>query len=393
MLLAKRVQGLSASLTLEISSKAKKMKSEGIDVVGFGAGEPDFDTPLNIKEKAKQAIDQGFTKYTPASGTLELKNDIIKKLKNDNLLEYSTEEIIVGTGAKYVIFEAILSLVDEGDEVIIPSPYWLSYPDMVKVAGGKSVFIETLEENGFKVTPEELKKAITAKTKIFILNSPSNPTGAVYTKQELDLLRKVLEKENIICISDEIYEKLVYGQTKHISIASLSLPMKQKTLVINGVSKAYSMTGWRIGYAAGPSDIIKAMSKLQSHSTSNPVSISQIATSEALSGDQSTVQVMVKEFKTRRDFMVEYINNTKNISCLTPDGAFYCFVNIKPYLDLHQENVKNSMDFTKLLLDKKHLAVVPGAAFGNDHYIRLSYATSMNNIKKGLERLRDFVQS
>jgi aspartate aminotransferase len=392
MELSKRINQISPSPTLGITAKANKMRAEGIDVIGFGAGEPDFDTPSYIKEQAKLAIDKGFTKYTPTSGIKELKSAIIKKFKTDNGLEYFSEEIIVSCGAKHSIFNIILTLCDEDDEVIIPSPFWVSYPEMVKIAGAKPVFIKTKKENNFKVSPQQLEKAITSQTKIFILNSPSNPTGMVYDKKELEELSKIIVNKKIFCISDEIYEKIIY-EKKHISIASLGEEIKKRTLVVNGVSKAYAMTGWRIGYCAGPKEIIQAMSNLQDHSTSNPTSISQYASVSALEGSQKDLEGMVLEFKKRRDFMVERINSIKGLSCLKPEGAFYCWVNIENILGKNYEGIliKDSLVLTELLLTKAKVAVVPGCVFGDDNYIRLSYATSLKNIQEGLKRIEEFV--
>ena len=392
MEISKRISQISPSPTLGITAKANKMRAEGIDVIGFGAGEPDFDTPSYIKEQAKLAIDKGFTKYTPTSGIKELKSAIIKKFKTDNGLEYFPEEIIVSCGAKHSIFNIILTLCDEDDEVIIPSPFWVSYPEMAKIAGAKPVFIKTKKENNFKVIPPQLEKAITSKTKLFILNSPSNPTGMVYDKKELEELSKIIVNKKIFCISDEIYEKIIY-EKPHISIASLGEEIKKRTLVVNGVSKAYAMTGWRIGYCAGPKEIIQAMSNLQDHSTSNPTSISQYASVSALEGSQKDLEGMVLEFKKRRDFMVERINSIKGLSCLKPEGAFYCWVNIENILGKNYEGIliKNSFILTELLLTKAKVAVVPGCVFGDDNYIRLSYATSLKNIQEGLNRIEEFV--
>ncbi|MFH1548730.1 MAG: pyridoxal phosphate-dependent aminotransferase, partial [Candidatus Omnitrophota bacterium] len=379
--------------TLAITAKAKKMKSEGINVIGFGAGEPDFDTPINIKQAAKKAIDNGFTKYTPTSGIKELKEAICGKLKKDNNLDYIPEEIIVSCGAKHSIFNAIMALCNEEDEVIIPSPYWVSYPEMVKVTGAKSIFIKTTQDSDFKITPQQLLEAITPKTKLLILNSPSNPTGMVYTKEELLSLSKILIEKNIFCISDEIYEKIIYDNLEHISIASFNSDIKKLTLVINGFSKSYSMTGWRLGYAAGPKEIIKAMSNLQGHSTSNPTSISQIAGVEALNGSQENLKQMVKEFEKRRDYMVGKINSTKHISVIKPQGAFYCFANISEIIGriLNGKIINNSLELTELLLTDAKVAVIPGYVFGDDNFIRLSYANSMEDITEGLNRIEKFI--
>ncbi|MFH1801082.1 MAG: pyridoxal phosphate-dependent aminotransferase [Candidatus Omnitrophota bacterium] len=393
MSLSKNIVQISPSPTLAITAKAKKMQSEGINVIGFGAGEPDFDTPVNIKEAAKRAIDKGFTKYTPTAGAKELKDAICKKFARDNQLTYTPEEILVSCGAKHSIFNVVLALCGEGDEVIIPSPYWVSYPEMVKVVGAKSVLLSTTEENGFKITPEQLDAAITPKTKLFILNSPSNPTGMVYSESELRALSEVVVRRGIFCLSDEIYEKLVYGE-KHVSIASFGPEIKKQTIVVNGMSKVYSMTGWRIGYAAGPKEIIQAMSNLQDHSTSNPTSISQAASVEALEGPQDELTRMVDEFTRRRKYMVDRVNSIKGLRTTTPGGAFYCWIDISGLLGKSIEGglIGNSLQLTEMLLSKAYVAVVPGGVFGDDHYIRLSYATSIENIVEGLNRIESFVK-
>ena len=392
MFISKRVSQISPSPTLSITAKAKKMQAEGVNVIGFGAGEPDFDTPVNIKEAAKKAIDKGFTKYTPTAGTKELKDAICAKFKKDNNLEYSPDEILVSCGAKHSLFNIVVTLCNEDDEVILPSPYWVSYPEMIKVAGAKAVILNTAKECGFKITPEQLEKAIRPNTKLLILNSPSNPTGMVYGESELKELSRIITKAGIYCISDEIYEKVIYDQ-QHVSIASLGEEIKKKTIVVNGVSKAYAMTGWRIGYAAGPKEIIQAMSNLQDHSTSNPTSIAQAASVEALSGSQDDLEKMVREFKRRRDFMVDRINAITGISTINPQGAFYCWVDISSILQksANGKKIMNSMDLTDALLNDVHVAVVPGGVFGDDNYIRLSYATSMENIIEGLNRIECFI--
>ncbi len=390
---SRRISSLSESVTLRVSALAKRMKQEGIDVVGFGAGEPDFDTPSHIKEAAKEAIDAGFTKYTPAGGTKELKKAICEKFKKDNGLDYGEDEIVVSCGAKHCLFNVILAICDDGDEVILPSPYWVSYPEMIKAAGAKAVILETKKENGFKITKENLSKSISKKTKLFILNSPSNPTGAVYSEGELKGIAEVIVSSGIMCISDEIYEKIIY-EGKHTSIASLNDTIKKHTIVINGVSKAYAMTGWRIGYAAANRDIIKTVSNLQSHSTSNPASVSQKAALSALSGSQECIQKMVEEFKRRRDFIVKRINSIRGLSCLKPQGAFYVFVSIGELLGkrFSGKPLDDALSFSQCLLENAHVAVVPGEAFGRKDYIRLSYASSMENIKKGLDRIEAFVK-
>jgi aspartate aminotransferase len=391
-LFSEKISQISPSPTLSITAKARKMQAEGINVIGFGAGEPDFDTPVNIKEAAKKAIDKGFTKYTPTAGTKELKDAVCAKFKKDNNLEYSPDEIIVSCGAKHSIFNIIVTLCNECDEVILPSPYWVSYPEMVKVTGAKTVMLNTTEKSNFRITPEQLEKAIRPNTKLLILNSPSNPTGMVYSEGELKELSRIITKAGIYCISDEIYEKVIYDR-QHVSIASLGEEIKKKTIVVNGVSKAYSMTGWRIGYAAGLKEIVQAMSNLQDHSTSNPTSIAQAASVEALTGSQDDLEKMLREFKKRRDFMVDRVNAITGISTIKPHGAFYCWIDISGILQKSANGKKmiNSMDLTDALLNGAHVAVVPGGVFGDDNYIRLSYATSMENIIEGLKRIEQFI--
>ena len=393
MLLSRRAEQVSPSATLAITAQAKAMKDRGIDVIGFGAGEPDCDTPEHIKEAGKRALDEGFTKYTPATGVKELKEAICQKFKIDNHLEYLPEEIIVSCGAKHSIFNAILVLCNDNDEVILPAPYWVSYPEIIKVAGAKPVILKTTQKNNFKITPGLLRKLITDKTKLLILNSPSNPTGSVYAREELEAIAEILVASNILCLSDEIYEKIIYDNLRHISIASLGEKIKRLTIVINGVSKSYSMTGWRIGYAAGPKPIAQAMGNLQSHSTSNPTSICQKAAISALSGSQEQVGMMVEEFKKRRDYIVERLNKMNGISCLKPEGAFYVFVNISKILGKAYKGqiVRDSLALAKILLSEARVAVIPGNVFGADDYLRLSYATSMENITKGLNRIEELI--
>jgi aspartate aminotransferase len=385
MKFSEKITQLKPSPTLAISAKAKEMKRKGIDVIGFGAGEPDFDTPLNIKEAAIEAIKKGFTKYTPASGAVELKSAVCEKLNKDNKLRCALDKIVISCGAKHALFNIFQVLCQKGDEVIIVSPYWVSYPEMVKLAGGEPKIVEAKEENGFAVEPEVIEKSITGRTKAIIINSPSNPTGAVLSKRVLEKIAKIAVSKNIFVISDEIYEKLIYDGEKHISIGSLNKEISDLTLTVNGVSKTYSMTGWRIGYAAGPSPIIKKIGALQSHSTSNPTSISQAAAVEALRGTQESLSKMKQEFVARRDYMVEKINSFKNLSCVKPKGAFYVFVNMsKTNLD--------SVTFSEKLLKEAHVACVPGIAFGSDKHIRLSFATSMENIEKGLDRIEKWLK-
>lgn len=393
MMLSKKAMQISPSLTLAITAKAKKMKAEGIDVIGFGAGEPDFNTPKNIQQAAIKAIEQGLTRYTAASGIIELKEAIVEKFKKDNNLTYKTSQIIISTGAKQCLANVFQAILNPGDEVIVGIPYWVSYPELIQLADGVPVFAQSEESNSFKLTVEELEKVVTENTKAIIINSPNNPTGTVYTKNELELLANFAKEKDLFIISDEIYEELLYGNEGHISIASLSEDAYNRTIVINGVSKAYAMTGWRIGYAAASEKITSLMSNIQSHTTSNPCSISQYASVEALKGDQSEVENMKKEFKARRDFMVDRINSINNLSCVKPEGAFYVMVNISKVLnkEIDGKVIKDSLTFSDLLLEKEKVAVIPGIAFGVDNFIRLSYATSMENIKNGLDRIEKFV--
>ncbi len=384
MKIARKVQNVSESLTLALTAKAKQMKKEGIDIIGFGAGEPDFDTPDHIKQVAIDDLQKGFTKYTPASGIPELKQAVCEKLKRENQLDYTPKQIIISCGAKHSLYNAIIAIVDDGDEVIIPAPYWLTYPEQVKAAGGKPVFINAPAEADFKITPAQLHKAITNKTVAMILNSPSNPTGAVYFKAELEALGKVIVGKDIAVITDEIYEKILYDGAEHYSIAALSPELKKRAIVVNGVSKSYSMTGWRIGYAAGPEEVIAAMSRLQSHSTSNPTSFCQNASITALTGDQSNIQMMLKAFDERRRYMVETLNKIPGVKCTMPKGAFYVFPDVS---GAFTKEIQGSMALSEYLLKEAKVAVVPGIAFGDDNCVRLSYATSLENIKKGLERI------
>lgn len=389
MFISKRVQSIKPSPTLAIDAKAKALKQKGVDVINFGAGEPDFDTPDNIKQAAIAAINEGYTKYCPVAGSPEVKKAIIEKLKKDNGLEYSQEEIIVSCGAKHSLYNLFQTLLDSGDEVIIAAPYWVSYTDMVILAGGKPVIIETNDKSGFKMTPEAVEKAISGKTKAIIINSPSNPTGAMYSLAELKAIAEVCIKNKILIISDDIYEKLVYDGAKFESAASISPEVKAITIVINGVSKAFSMTGWRVGYAAGNKEIVSGMAKIQSQSTSNPTSISLKATVEALSGQQNDVEKMRKEFEKRRDYITDRLNAMRGITCLKPNGAFYVFPNISGLIGktFGGKTINNDMDLADFLLEQAEIAVVPGTAFGAQGYIRISYATSMECIKEGMDRL------
>lgn len=383
MKLSKRASSINPSLTLSITAKAKEMKKQGLDVVSFGAGEPDFDTMIHIKDAAKQAIDEGFTKYTATAGITELREAIAGKLRRDNWLDYKTSQILVSTGAKQALYEIIMTVVDSGDEVIVPVPYWVSYEEMVKMAGGVSVFIKT---RGFKLDPEDLERAVTPKTKMLILNSPVNPTGAVYDEKDLKKIAAICVKHNIFILSDEIYEKLVYDK-KHVSIASINDKVKGITAVVNGISKSYSMTGWRLGYVAGPEEVIKVATRLQDHITSNASSISQKAALAAIDGPQDHIPKMIWEYKKRRDLMVEKLNSIEGVIAPLPDGAFYVFADVSAY---YKGSIKGSLDFCTRLLDEAYVAVIPGVAFGDDRYVRLSYATGTEHIKRGLERMHKF---
>jgi aspartate aminotransferase len=397
MHLSHRVLSIKPSVTLSIDSKAKLLKEKGVDVINFGVGEPDFDTPNNIKEAAIKAINNGFTKYCPVSGTIELKQAIINKLYKDNNIKYLPEEIIVSNGAKHALYNVFQAILNPGDKVIIPAPYWVSYTDMVSLAGGEPVIINTSDENNFKITPTLLENAYTIKTKALIINSPSNPTGILYTLDELKAILSICKKYNIFIITDDIYEKIIYDKRSFISIASLfnKSDLKDRVIVINGVSKAYAMTGWRIGYAAGHREIIDAMTKLQSQSTSNASSISMKAALEALTGPQEDVLKMRAEFEKRRNYIVDALNNINGITCKAPEGAFYVFPNINGVLGRVLSDgtiLKNDIDFANYLLDKVKIAVVPGTAFGCKNHIRFSYATSIEKIKEGLERIKTILQ-
>ena len=385
MELSERATILTPSLTLSIDSKAKAMKAEGLDVCSFGAGEPDFDTPEHIKAAAQAAIEMGFTKYTPSSGTPELRQAIADKFKADNGLDYKPSQVIVSNGAKHSCYNAILATCQPGDEVLIPAPYWLSYPEMVRLAGASPVFVQTKEANGWKMTAEEFQDAMTPRTKLVIINSPGNPTGAVYTRAELQAIVDVCADEEILILSDEIYEKLTYDGAEHVSVASLP-GAADLTITINGFSKAYSMTGWRLGYLGAPEPIAKAIDAIQSHSTSNPCSFAQKGALAALKGDQQPVADMRDEFDMRRNYMVNRLAAIAGISVVKPQGAFYVLVNIGK-LGLSSSN------FADRLLSKHQVAVVPGVAFGNDGTVRLSYATSLDVIKKGLDRFEEFCKT
>jgi aspartate aminotransferase len=390
-MLSDRARKIKPSPTLAIDAKAKAMKASGIDVVNFGVGEPDFDTPENIKEAAIKALKDGFTKYTPVGGIDPLKDAIIEKFRKDNNLNYSREEIIVSCGAKHSLYNIAQAIYSPGDEVLIPSPYWVSYPDQTLLNDAIPVFIKTHEADSFMVKPEILESHISSKTKALILNSPSNPTGLTYDRKTLEKVAEIVLKHNLYIISDEIYEKLTYDGFEHISIASIDPGIKEKTIVVNGLSKSYAMTGWRIGYTAGPKEIIKAMTNIQSQSTSNPASISQKAAVEALTGPQDFIRTMLAEFDSRRRFLISQLNSIPGMRCLTPTGAFYAFPNASGFYGRSAGNrlIVSSSDLALYLLEKANVALVHGGAFGDDHFIRLSYATSLEEIKKGVDRIRE----
>lgn len=391
--LSSRAKQISPSVTLAIDAKAKQMMAQGINVISFGVGEPDFNTPAHIGQAGIDAINSGFTRYTAAAGIADLKAAICAKFERDNDLTYTPDQIVVSNGAKHSLYNALQVLVEEGDEVIIPVPYWVSYTEMVKLAGATPVFVEATEENDFKLQVADLEAAVTEKTRALMLNSPSNPTGMVYGEAELKAIADFCLKHNLFVISDEIYEELVYDGVKHHSIATVEPKMKDLTVIVNGMSKAYAMTGWRIGYTASHIDIAKAMSSMQSHATSNPNSIAQKASVAGLNGSMEPVHAMVAEFSKRREFMVERVNQIKGLSCRNPQGAFYVMANVKELIGktIGGEVIKDDLQLAALLLDKAHVAAVPGAAFGAAGYMRLSYATSMEKIKEGLDRIDEFI--
>jgi len=386
MEISERAALLTPSLTLSIDSKAKAMKAEGIDVCGFGAGEPDFDTPEHIKAAAIEALQAGFTKYTPSAGIPELRAAIAEKLAADNGLAYRAGQVVVCNGAKHACYNAILATCQPGDEVIIPAPYWVSYPDMVRLVGAEPVIVPTMERNNWKMRPEDFENAMTPRTKMLIMNTPCNPTGSVYTGAELEAIVEVASGEDIYILSDEIYEKLVYDDAKHVSIGSLSKEAYDLTITVNGFSKSYAMTGWRLGYLAAPEAVAKAVDSIQSHTTANPSSFSQRGALAALKGDQQCVADMREEFDMRRNYMIDRLSKIPNVTAVKPQGAFYVLLNVSQ-LGLTSQN------FADRLLSKANVAVVPGAAFGDDRTIRLSYATSIDIIKKGLDRLQDFCRT
>jgi len=395
-IISNNLKRIKPSPTIAVTQKARELKASGKDIIGLGAGEPDFDTPDSIKQAAIKAIKDGDTKYTAVDGTPALKDAIVKKFKRENNLEYQVDQITVGAGGKHVIYNAMMATLNEGDEVVVPAPYWVSYPDIVLLAGGKPVILECNEKQGFKINPSELEKSITKKTKWIILNSPSNPTGACYSEKDIKEIAKVLEKNShVYILSDDIYEHVTYENFKFFTIAQIE-SLKDRVLTMNGVSKAYSMTGWRIGYAAGPKDIIKAIAKIQSQSTTNPSSISQAAAVEALNGTQNFIKERATSFQARRDFVVKALNEIEGIECLNPDGAFYVFPSCKGLIGKKDSNgidIKKDSDFVQSLLENNGVAVVQGSAFGLEGFFRISYATSMENLKKAMEKISLFCKS
>ena len=391
---SRKAANINPSITLAITAKAKELKDSGVDVISFGVGEPDFNTPKNIIAEALRAMEEGKTKYTQTSGIIELKNAICDKFKADNGLEYNPNQIIVSTGAKQSLANALLAILNPGDEVIVPIPYWVSYPELISLADGVPVYVENNPEDDYKYKIEDLEKVVNNKTKALILNDPNNPTGSIYSKSELEKIAEFASKHDLIIISDEIYEKLIYDGEKHVSIASLSEDAKGRTIVINGFSKSFAMTGWRVGYAAANIEIVKLMNSIQSHMTSNVNTISQYASVEALIGPKDDLINMVKEFEKRRNYMVDRISEIDKVSFIKPSGAFYVMLNIGEYLNHSFNNniITNSIEFASYLLDEEKVAVVPGAAFGLDDYIRLSYATSEEYIREGLDRIEKFLK-
>ncbi|MDA9707111.1 pyridoxal phosphate-dependent aminotransferase [Candidatus Pelagibacter sp.] len=387
---------IKPSPTIAVTQKARELKASGKDVIGLGAGEPDFDTPNNIKEAAIKAIKDGDTKYTAVDGTQILKEAIVNKFKRENNLDYTTDQITVGAGGKHVIYNLMMATLNKGDEVLIPAPYWVSYPDIVLLAGATPVAVECSEEQDFKITAKDLESKITNNTKWLIINSPSNPTGSTYSEQEIKNLSQVLKRNpHVNILSDDIYEHITYGGFKFFTIAQIP-ELKNRVVTMNGVSKSYAMTGWRIGYAAGPKEIIKAISKIQSQSTTNPSSISQAAAVEALNGNQDFISIRAKAFEERRDFVVNTLNSINGIKCLKPDGAFYVFPSCKNLIgkkDINGKKIENDTDFVQSLLENNGVAVVQGSAFGLEGYFRISYATSMENLKKALKKISDFCES
>ena len=394
MKVSQRVKAVPPSATIAVTNRAKEMKAQGIDVLGFAAGEPDFDTPDFIKDAAIEALKKGQTKYTPAAGTPELRKAIAEKLKNENGLDYTFEQVVVNLGAKHSVYMVMQAVLDPGDEVILPTPYWVTYPETIKLAEAKAVVVETSAETGYKLTPAQLKAAITDKTALLVLNSPNNPGGFCYSPDELKALAKVLEGTQVMVMSDEIYEHLVYGKTKFVSFASLSKDAYDRTLTINGLSKSFSMTGWRLGYTAGPLEVIKAMSRLQDHVTSNPVTFTQPAAITALKDKTGAVEKMRVEFEKRGQFMAERLNAINGIKCAMPEGAFYCFPDVSAHYGrtLGGVTLTDSMNFAAALLEQALVAVVPGDPFGSPKNVRLSFACSMQQIEKGMARIQEWLK-
>lgn len=393
MELSRKAQRIEASVTLAITAKAKEMKENGVDVISFGAGEPDFNTPENIINAAIKAMQEGNTKYTNVNGILPLREVICKKFKEDNSLVYKPSQIVVSTGAKQSLANVFLAILNPGDEVIVPNPYWVSYPELIRLADGKPVFVESDETSSYKFTKENLEKAVTEKTKAIILNTPNNPTGTIYNREELIEIAEFAKRYDLIIVSDEMYEKLIYDGESHVSIASVSDDAYERTIVINGLSKSYAMTGWRLGYCGASEKIAKLMTNIQSHMTSNVCSITQYAAVEALNGRQDKVKEMISEFERRRNYMAKTLEEMNNLSIIKPQGAFYIMINIDKCLgkEINGEKINDSMDFSAKLLESEKVAVIPGKAFGLDNYVRVSYATSMELIEKGLERINKFV--
>jgi len=391
---SKKISNIAPSMTLAVDAKLKQMIADGVKVYGFGAGEPDFDTPKYIRDAAVYAIEKGFTRYTAAQGTMDLRKAICAKLERENDLKYEPNQIIASSGAKHSLSNTFSAILNPGDEVILPTPYWVSYTEIIKLNDGIPVLVSTQKENNFKMTKDELKNAITPKTKAILVNTPCNPTGAVYTEQELKDIAEVAVENNLFVVADEIYERLTYDGKKQVSIASLGKEIKDLTIVVNGMSKTYAMTGWRLGYAAANEKIVKSMSSVQSHAVSHPSSITQYASAIALNGPQDDVKKMIQEFEKRRIYMYEKINSIEGLSCIKPEGAFYVFVDISNYIGKQLCGVKlnSSLEFSQTMLEKGHVAVIPGAAFGADNYIRLSYATSIEVIKNGLDTFESFVK-
>ncbi len=391
MNLSSRVSLLKPSPTLAITAKAKQLRAQGIDVIGFGAGEPDFDTPAHAVEAAVEALRAGDTRYTPAGGTPELKQAVCARIEEDYGFRYAPNEVTVACGAKHILYNLFQVLLDPGDEVIVPAPYWVSYPDQIQLAGGRPVILPTAEEDGFRMRPEALEAALTPRTKALVLNSPSNPTGALYTKADLEALAEVLRGRDVVVVSDDIYHRLVYGGARFTSLLQVAPELRDRTVIVNGVSKTYAMTGWRIGYAAGPAEAIAAMEALQSQSASNPTSFAQKGAVAALSGPQACVEEMRRAFEARRDLIVDTLNRIPGVTCRTPEGAFYVFPNVSGLLGRRWEGreVRSPADLAAYLLDEARIAVVPGEPFGSDHHLRLSYATSEAAIREGLARFAE----